>query len=107
MQRSHTEFVHELIKGKISEIIFQHLFSEHEFEMVLPFGYEHTTPLLAQYQLQIPKETLENIRNTPDFILIKPDNTDVRFVDVKFRKKLEPLRVLELANKVERKWPGA
>ena len=58
-------------------------------------------------QLQIPKEILENIRNTPDFILIKPDNTDVRFVDVKFRKKLEPLRVLELANKVERKWPGA
>ena len=67
MQRSHTEFVHELIKGKISEIVFQHLFSEHEFATVLPFGYEHTTPLLAQYQLQIPKETLENIRNTSDF----------------------------------------
>jgi hypothetical protein len=30
----------------------------------------------------------------------------VRFVDVKYRKTLQPLRVLELANKVERKWPG-
>jgi hypothetical protein len=66
-----------------------------------------TSPLLAQYQLQLPKETLENIRNTPDFILLKPDHTDVVFVDVKYRKTLQPLRVLELANKVERKWPGA
>jgi hypothetical protein len=62
---------------------------------------------LAQYQLQILKETLENIRNTPDFILLKPDHTDVVFVDVKYRKTLQPLRVLELANKVERKWPDA
>ena len=41
------------------------------------------SPLLAQYQLQLRKETLENIRNTPDFILLKPDHTDVVFVDVK------------------------
>lgn len=64
-------------------------------------------PLLAQYQLQLPKETLENIRNTPDFILLKPDHTDVVFVDVKYRKTLQPHRVLELANKVEQTWPGA
>ena len=96
-----------MIKGKIAEILFQHLFSEHEFASVLPFGYEHTTPLLAQYQLQIPKETLENIRNTPDFVLVKPDHTDVVFVDVKYRKVMQPSRVLELANKVEQKWPGA
>jgi hypothetical protein len=38
---------------------------------------------------------------------LKPDHTDVRFVDVKYRKTLQPLRILELANKVERKWPGA
>ena len=50
---------------------------------------------------------MENIRNTPDFILLKPDHTDVRFVDVKYRKTIQPLRVLELADKVERKWPGA
>jgi hypothetical protein len=62
---------------------------------------------LAQYQLQLPEETLENIRNRLDFILPKPDNTDVCFVDVKYRKSMQPLRVLELANKVERKWPGA
>jgi hypothetical protein len=37
-------------------------------------------------QLQLPKETLENIRNTPDFILLKPDHADVRFVDVKYQK---------------------
>jgi hypothetical protein len=33
--------------------------------------------------------------------------TDVCFVDVKYRKILPPLRVLELANKVEQTWPGA
>jgi hypothetical protein len=58
---------------------------------------------LAQYQLQILKETLENIRNTPDFILLKPDHTDVRFVDVKYGKSMQPSRVLELADKVETK----
>jgi hypothetical protein len=106
MQRSYTEFVHELIKGKISEIVFQHLFSEHGFASVLPFGYEHTTHLLTQYQLQIPKETLDNIRYTPDFVLIKPDHTNAVFVDVKYRKTLQPHRVLELAERVEGKWPG-
>ena len=29
------------------------------------------------------------------------------FVDVKYRKVMQPSRVLELANKVETKWPGA
>jgi hypothetical protein len=64
-------------------------------------------PPVGAVQLQLPKETLENIRNTPDFILLKPDHTDVVFVDVKYRKTLQPLRVLELANKVEQTWPGA
>jgi hypothetical protein len=31
----------------------------------------------------------------------------VVFVDVKYRKTLQPHRVLELANKVEQTWPGA
>src|SRR3712207_7861809 len=44
------DFVRNLIKGKIAEIVFQHMFAEAEFCTVIPFGYETIVPQLAQYQ---------------------------------------------------------
>ena len=88
-EKQRTDFVRRLIKGKIAEIIFQHMFSEQNFCTVIPFGYEHTMPLVAQYQhLVETTKALENIRNNPDFILIKPDHTQLILVDVKYRSKM-------------------
>src|SRR3954447_19562295 len=102
------DFVWQLIKGKAAEIIFQHMFAENNFCTVIPFGYEHSQPLLAQYQHLIQSaEALANIRNAPDFILVKPDNTEIVLVDVKYRKRKDPQRVLEIARAISTRWETA
>jgi hypothetical protein len=64
--------------------------------------------MLAQYQHTTEtKEELENIRNTPDFILISPDHTHVRFVDVKYRKVKNRQFVKEIAEKISKRWSSA
>src|SRR6266700_5706667 len=96
--RDTISFVRNLLKGKIAEIIFQHMFQSSGQCIVLPFGYEHVTPLLAQYQhTLLAKEDLENIRNTPDYILMKPDHTQMRLVDVKYRSVKNNQRIKEIA----------
>ncbi len=60
----------DLIKGKITEVIFEEMFRLSEEFIILPLGYEHSTPLLAQYQHHIGiKSVLENIRNAPVLLL--------------------------------------
>ena len=44
------DFVRNKIKGKIADIIFQHIFAENYLATIIPFGYEHIAPMLAQYQ---------------------------------------------------------
>jgi hypothetical protein len=101
-------FLRNKIKGNIAEVIFQSMFSENEFCTVIPFGYEKLTPLIAQYQHLIgTAEALENIRNAPDFILVKPDNTDAVLVDVKYRKHKDEARVKEMAAKLLERWETA
>jgi hypothetical protein len=102
------EFVRNLIKGKIAEIVFQHMFAEAEFCTVIPFGYETIVPQLAQYQhLLDDNDALTNIRNAPDFILIKPDNTSIVLVDVKYRHKRNPQRVKDIALSMAKRWDTA
>lgn len=98
----------QLMKGKLAEVVFQHMFSENDFCTVIPFGYEHNTPLLAQYQHLIESnDALAHIRNAPDFILVKPDKTEIRLVDVKYRRAREPKRVLEIAQTIHKRWDTA
>jgi hypothetical protein len=102
------DFVRNLIKGKIAEIIFHHMFSENEFCTVIPFGYENITPLLSQYQHLIETDkVLENIRNNPDFILVKPDHTQAILVDVKYRKKPDQTEIKKIASKILKRWETA
>lgn len=44
------EFARELIKGRIAETVFEQMIKHEERFTVIPFGYEHTMPLLAQHQ---------------------------------------------------------
>ncbi len=48
--RNEIEFSKDLIKGKVAEVIFEQMFREEEKFTVIPFGYEHTMPTLAQYR---------------------------------------------------------
>jgi hypothetical protein len=58
------DFVKNKLKGTIAEIIFQHMFQDDGFATVLPFGYEQTQPMLAQYQHVIETaEALAHIRH--------------------------------------------
>ena len=62
------DFVRNKIKGKVAEIIVQHMLAENDFATVIPFGYEHIAPILAQYQhLLASYEEIADIRDTPDF----------------------------------------
>ncbi|MDO8469031.1 MAG: hypothetical protein Q7S29_04710 [Candidatus Peribacter sp.] len=98
------EFVHELIKGKIAETIFEHMFRETHKFTVLRFGYESTVPNLAQYRKTLPKAVIDQISTSPDFILITEDKKQAYFVEVKFRANLKQQELLKIAEKNAKKW---
>jgi len=102
MDRKYTE---NLIKGKITEVIFEEMFRTSEEFTIIPLGYEHTTPILAQYQhhLQIQK-VLENIRNAPDFVLLSQDKEKAFLVEVKYRSEFTKEDILEIAKNTLKEW---
>jgi hypothetical protein len=99
------EFVKDLIKGKIAEIIFEQMFRESGNFTILHAGYEYTLPELAQYQhLTEVKAVIENIKNAPDFVLISQDKKEVYLVEVKYRKNRYPDKIKEIAEKTLEIW---
>ncbi|HSA84384.1 MAG TPA: hypothetical protein VLF20_05895, partial [Patescibacteria group bacterium] len=99
------DFSRNLIKGRIVETVFEEMFRASGEFTVLPIGYEHTTPTLAQYQhLLEVKNVLENIRNAPDFALISQDNKKVFLVEVKYRNELKSEEILEIAKDTLTRW---
>lgn len=98
-------FVRNLIKGKITEVIFEEMFRESEEFTVISIGYEHTIPELAQYQHHVQiKKVLENIRSAPDFVLINKDKTEVFLVEVKYRETLLKTELLKIATEISDRW---
>lgn len=100
----------QFVKGKIAELLFEMMMREdpNRTFTIIPFGYEKTTPELAQYRELIRNyETLEVIKRSPDFILIKNDKTKVYFVEVKYRRRMSDINkrgLLEGSQKVIRHW---
>ena len=102
------DFVRNKIKGKIAEIIFQHMLAENDFATIIPFGYEHSAPMLAQYQhLLESSDDIADIRDTPDFLIMKPDHKQAVLTEVKYRKHKEPAQVQRIATKIDRHWKSA
>lgn len=102
-----TKFSHELIKGKIAELIFELMFRESGKYTTLRFGYEYTLPELAQYQhLLEVKKVLDNIHNAPDFILISNnrDKKEVYIVEVKYRSQRDHREIKEIAQNILKTW---
>ncbi len=103
-------FSHELIKGKIAELIFELMFRETGRFTPLRFGYEYTLPELAQYQHLVEvKKVLDNISNSPDFILISNEKSGdgkmpVFTVEVKYRANPKPEELKEIAEGTLKTW---
>jgi hypothetical protein len=104
------QFSHDLIKGKIAELVFELMFREAGKFTPLRFGYEYTVPELAQYRHLIQVErVLNNISNSPDFILIakgKNDNgkVEVFTVEVKYRTHVKPGDIEHIAAETLKTW---
>lgn len=103
---THTDFSRELIKGKIAEIIFEQMFREMGEYTILRFGYEYSTPELAQYQhlLKEHKEVMADIRHTPDFILVAPTEGKIFLVETKYRARPDNNEIKQIAEDLIRRW---
>ena len=99
------EFSRKLIKGRIAEVIFEQVIREEERYTVIPFGYEHTAPTLAQYRhiSEVPK-VIDNISEAPDFALISEDKTKIYLVEVKYQKSFNLDEVKKNSEKLLRRW---
>lgn len=105
MNPKHKEFIKDLVKGKIAEIIFEQMFRESGNFTILHSGYEYTLPELAQYQHLVEvKAVIENIRNAPDFILISEDKKEVYLVEVKYRSHRNPDNLKEICIDTLKTW---
>jgi hypothetical protein len=103
--RDSIQFAHDIIKGRIAETIFEMMFRETGEYTILRFGYEYTLPELVQYKkyLRMP-EALDNINNSPDFILVSKDRTKVYLVEVKYRTKIDYHEILKIAENTASRW---
>src|ERR1022692_4324572 len=99
------EFSRNLIKGRIAEVIFEQMMREEGKYTVIPFGYEHTMPTLAQYRhLAKIQAVIDNISEAPDFALISEDKTEVFLVEVKYHKKLNFEEIKKNAAMILERW---
>lgn len=100
-----TDFTRKLIKGRITEVLFEQMIREEGRYTVIPFGYEHTTPTLAQYRhiSEVPR-VIDNISEAPDFALISEDKTKIYLVEVKYQKNFSIEEVKKNAEKLLKRW---
>ena len=99
------EFSRNLIKGRITEVIFEQMIREESRYDVIPFGYEHTMPTLAQYQhLAEVKNIINNISDAPDFVLISLDKKKIYLVEVKYQTNLNLERLKQYSRKLLKRW---
>jgi hypothetical protein len=102
------KFTHELIKGKIAEIIFEQMISHTEGYTILEFGYEKVVRQLAKEnrgeQTQKAKDTIEIIRRAPDFAVINETTHDISLIEVKYMNKVTKPRVLAAAKDIKKSW---
>jgi len=98
-------FSHKLIKGKITEMVFEQMFRAMGKFTVIPFGYESTLPEIAQNSQQIKYQfVLEQIRTAPDFAIVSHDKTEVFLVEVKYFNNHTNQEIYKIAEKIHSRW---
>ncbi len=102
------KFTHELIKGKIAEIIFEQMIHDTRGYTVLEFGYEKVVHQLAKARKSDDaREMIEIVRRAPDYAIVNEDNHNVTLVEVKFMAKRTNSKVLAIAKEIENSWRHA
>ncbi len=102
-------FTHELIKGKIAELIFAQMVRSTDAYTILEFGYEKTLPSLAQMhpKSEATAETMEIIRRAPDFTIINHTSKEVHLIEVKYMHEIKASKVLASAKAIQKSWKRA
>lgn len=99
------DFSKQLIKGKITELVFEQMFRKMGNFTVIPFGYESVQPEIMQHShLAKYKEVFDNIRTAPDFALVSHDKKEVFLVEVKYRSNHTAEEMKEMAEKIQERW---
>lgn len=99
------DFSRKLIKGKIAEVVFDQMIREENRYSVIPFGYEHTMPTLAQYRHLVEvQHVINNISDAPGFALISEDKTKLYLVEVKYQRELNVDDLKKHAEKLLERW---
>jgi len=102
-------FTHQLIKGKIAELIFAQMVRNTGAYTILEFGYENTLPSLAQMhpKSESSAATMEIIKRAPDFTIINHTSKEVHLVEVKYMHEIKNSSVLRVAKTIEKSWKQA
>ena len=102
-------FTHDLIKGKIAELIFAQMIRSTGVHTILEFGYEKTLPSLAQMhpKSESSAETMEIIKHAPDFTIINHKTKEVHLIEVKYMRELKPALILKAARDIQKSWKQA
>lgn len=99
------DFAHELIKGRIAEMVFEQMLRDAGGFTILEFGYEKIVPQLARTPLDgEARRTLEVIRRAPDFAVIHNEKGKVYLIEVKYRTKLYTEDIKDCAQKMISSW---
>lgn len=99
------DFSRNLIKGRIAEVVFEQMIREEGKYTVIPFGYEHTMPMLAQYRDVVEiQRIIDNIADAPDFALISEDKTKIYLVEVKYQRALNATVLQGYAQDLLNRW---
>jgi len=98
-------FEHNLIKGRIAEMVFEMMMRESDAYTVIPFGYENTIHELIHFQgINEQKQAIRRVKKTPDFVVISKENKTVHLVEVKYRKTYDSEDLKKRAEEMVELW---
>jgi hypothetical protein len=102
------KFTHELLKGKIAEIIFEQMIHNTKGYTVLEFGYEKVVHQLAKAKKsEDAKQMIEIVRRAPDYAIVNEETHNVTLVEIKYMAKRTNAKVLAAAKEIEKSWRHA
>ncbi|OGG65436.1 hypothetical protein A3I99_01645 [Candidatus Kaiserbacteria bacterium RIFCSPLOWO2_02_FULL_45_11b] len=102
------KFTHELIKGKIAEIIFEQMIHNTKGYTVLEFGYEKVVHQLAKApKSEDARAMIEIVRKAPDYAIVNEDTHNVTLVEIKYMAKRTNGKVNAIAKEIEKSWRHA
>ncbi|MDK2912830.1 MAG: hypothetical protein PWR29_1787 [Methanolobus sp.] len=85
ISKKDSNFVENMIKGRIAETLIEELFLYLGYS-VFRYGMENTVPGIMKLLAGVRNDVATNIRRMPDFVVQNPNNGEVFFIEVKFRK---------------------